>query len=189
MTLQFIGQLGHKVHRANSAWRKIWGQWKKQGHPLATRFGKLEVTHKKWKLGRECGVWKGSEEGRGAEGGAALLYLFTAQRCVPLARLTLGALSCQPTVLDLHYDLWQLWSQDTRGNSLPRCLFWPNSATWDTWMSRIGAEDAAIQYPPISPTRIKTLILFQETGRSYSPVRALTLTLDCLKTAYLSLFM
>lgn len=51
-----------------------------------------------------------SEKERGGEGGeggeaSALLYLLTAQRCVPLACLTPCALCCQPTVLDLHYDL------------------------------------------------------------------------------------
>lgn len=31
---------------------------RKQGHPLATRFGKLEVTHKKYKVGQESGARK-----------------------------------------------------------------------------------------------------------------------------------
>lgn len=63
---------------------------------------------------------------QGGDGGSALLCLFTAQGYVSPWCLTPGALRCQPTVLDLHYDLWQLSSQENlEETSLP---FWPISA-------------------------------------------------------------
>ena len=76
--------------------------------------------------------------GGGGGGGAELLYLFTAQRCVPLVWLTLAALCCQPTVLDLHYDLWQLCSHDNPEETLRLIARWSRKkpcAVWDTKMS------------------------------------------------------